>query len=70
MVTSDHLESMHAVDIKELNARLSAYIRRARSGQTSLVTDRNQAVARLWPVDVTSGARPESELLMRLRGSG
>ena len=40
---------MTSVDIKVLNGRLSDYVRLAASGETVLVTDRNQVVAKLGP---------------------
>ena len=43
---------MQAVNIKELKAKLSGYIRQVRSGETFLVTDRNQVVARLCPIEL------------------
>lgn len=63
---------MQAVNIKELKARLSAYLRQVRAGETFLVTDRNHVVARLGPVDET-GVRPtrtESDLTARLAAIG
>jgi prevent-host-death family protein len=38
---------MRVVNVKELKARLSAYLREASRGETFLVTDRNRVVARL-----------------------
>lgn len=38
---------MVAVGLRELKARLSAYVRKAREGETVLVTDRGQVVAEL-----------------------
>ena len=61
---------MHVVNIKELKARLSAYIRQVRAGETFLVTDRNQVVARLGPVEQAPGAKAETELAMRLTTIG
>ena len=37
------------VNVKELKARLSAYLREVDRGETFLVTDRNRVVARLAP---------------------
>ncbi|MGO9309543.1 MAG: type II toxin-antitoxin system Phd/YefM family antitoxin [Spirochaetia bacterium] len=61
---------MQAVNIKELKARLSAYIRQVRAGETFLVTDRNHVVARLGPVEPQAGAPAESELGWRLAALG
>ena len=60
---------MQAVNIKELKARLSSYIRQVRSGETFLVTDRNHVVARLGPVE-QSGEKAESEMAARLAAIG
>lgn len=38
------------VGIRELKAKLSAYLRKVKSGQTVVVTDRGEPVARLVPV--------------------
>lgn len=40
---------MKAVGIKQLKARLSEYVRLARSGETILVSDRDEVVAELGP---------------------
>ncbi|MGH7150526.1 MAG: type II toxin-antitoxin system Phd/YefM family antitoxin [Planctomycetota bacterium] len=40
---------VRAVGIKELKARLSEYVRRARAGETILVLDRDDVVAELRP---------------------
>jgi prevent-host-death family protein len=40
---------MKVVGVKELKARLSEYIRLAKSGETILVTERNDVVAELRP---------------------
>ena len=44
---------MKSVGIKALNNRLSEYIRLASSGETILVTDRDQVVAELGPLRET-----------------
>lgn len=61
---------MQAVNIKELKARLSTYIRQVRAGETFLVTDRNHVVARLGPVEVRAGSQAEPELALRLAAIG
>jgi prevent-host-death family protein len=38
------------VGVRELKSRLSEYLRRAQAGQSVLVTDRGQPVARIVPV--------------------
>lgn len=40
---------MKVAGIKELKARLSEYLRLVRTGQTILVTDRNEVIAELRP---------------------
>jgi prevent-host-death family protein len=40
---------MRVVNVKELKARLSAYLRAVRAGESFLVTDRSEVVARLGP---------------------
>lgn len=60
---------MQVVNIKELKARLSAYLRQVRAGETFLVTDRNQVVARLGPVEQT-GAETQTEMAARLAAIG
>ncbi len=44
---------MRSVGIKVLNSRLSEYVRLAASGETILVTDRDQVVAELGPLRET-----------------
>jgi len=51
VVTCDYIRGMKAVGIRELKARLSAYVRAVREGETVLVTDRGQVVAQLRPPD-------------------
>jgi antitoxin (DNA-binding transcriptional repressor) of toxin-antitoxin stability system len=41
---------MRSVGIKQLKARLSEYVRLARSGEIILVSDRDEVVAELGPV--------------------
>ena len=48
----DHAR-MKSVGIKALNSKLSEYIRLAASGETILVTDRDQVVAELGPLRET-----------------
>jgi antitoxin (DNA-binding transcriptional repressor) of toxin-antitoxin stability system len=40
---------MQAVGVREFKDRLSAYIRKARGGQSVLITDRGEVVAELGP---------------------
>jgi antitoxin (DNA-binding transcriptional repressor) of toxin-antitoxin stability system len=69
VVTGDYRSRMQTVNIKELKARLSSYLRQVRGGETFLVTDRNHVVARLGPVE-QSGGKVESEMAARLAAIG
>lgn len=57
---------MKAAGIKELKARLSEYIRIVRSGETILITDRNEVVAELRPV---SGRRAPTGTVLEILAS-
>ena len=57
---------MQVVNIKELKARLSAYLRQVRTGETFLVTDRQVVIARLGPVEQAAGAPPAGDTLSKL----
>ena len=48
-----YLARMKSVGIKVLNSKLSEYVRLAASGETILVTDRDQVVAELGPLRET-----------------
>lgn len=50
VTTGGYHRSMKAVGIKELKARLSEYVRLARSGELILISDRDEVVAELGPV--------------------
>lgn len=50
VATSSYFIGMKSVGIKMLNSRLSEYVRLAASGETILVTDRDQVVAELGPL--------------------
>jgi prevent-host-death family protein len=52
VVSGDYLRTMNAVNIKELKARLSAFLREVQRGETFLVTDRGRVIARLGPPDL------------------
>ncbi len=67
MTTGDyHGLAMQAVGIKELKAKLSEYVRAARSGETVLITDRSEVVAALGPpasrVVEVQATGPEAQL--------
>jgi prevent-host-death family protein len=62
---------MQVVNIKELKARLSAYLREVARGQEFLVTDRGRVVARLGPVLAEhAGAESTREPITRLVAMG
>src|SRR5262252_2573238 len=50
MTTSGHNMTMKQVRIAQLKARLSAYLRAVRRGETIAVLDRDTPVARIVPV--------------------
>ena len=50
VVTSNYNHGVRVVNIRELKARLSAYLREVTRGEEFLVTDRGSVVARLGPV--------------------
>ena len=63
---------MRVVNVKELKARLSAYLREVERGETFLVTDRSRVVARLAPANTdaqTTAPGPE-EAVTRLAALG
>ena len=49
MTTGDYHDGMKSVGVKQLKARLSEYIRLVRTGETVLITDRDEVVAELRP---------------------
>jgi len=51
---SDYLRVMKTVGTAELKARLSEYLRAVRAGETIVVLDRHQPVARLVPIDAAA----------------
>lgn len=77
MTTCSYNRDMKAVGIRELKARLSAYIRMVREGEDVLVTDRGVVVAEIRPPRPLAAEDPtqrgldelERRGLMR-RGSG
>jgi antitoxin (DNA-binding transcriptional repressor) of toxin-antitoxin stability system len=72
VVTSDYFSTMKVVNVKELKARLSAYLREVGRGETFLITDRNTVVARLGPTSelfAPGGAVPQ-DVVARLASLG
>lgn len=49
---------MKAVGVKQLKARVSEYIRLVKTGETVLITDRNEVVAELRPARRQPAAGP------------
>jgi antitoxin (DNA-binding transcriptional repressor) of toxin-antitoxin stability system len=58
---------MEKATISQIKDRLSAYIRKVRAGQTILILDRDQPVARLERV---GGEAPADDRLARLEQAG
>lgn len=58
---------MEKATISEIKSRLSAYLKKVRAGQTVLILDRDQAVARLERVE--AAAHPDDRLA-RLERAG
>jgi antitoxin (DNA-binding transcriptional repressor) of toxin-antitoxin stability system len=49
VTTGDYIDSVKAVGVRALKARLSEYLRLVKSGETILVTERDEVVAQLRP---------------------
>jgi prevent-host-death family protein len=60
VATRGYIGDMRSVGLRELKNNLSAYVRAVRNGETVVVTDRGQTVARLVPPAETS--EPEHPL--------
>ena len=58
------------MDIKVLNSKLSEYVRLAASGETVLVTDRDQVVAELGPLRETRSSTLADAFLAEVVRSG
>ncbi len=70
MVTSDYHLVVRVVNVKELKARLSAYLREVGRGETYLVTDRDTVVASLAPPPAQRGAGMPDDVAARLAALG
>lgn len=55
MTINDYVMTMRSVNIAELKAKLSEYLRHVRSGHELTVLDRSTPVARLVPFDEGAG---------------
>jgi antitoxin (DNA-binding transcriptional repressor) of toxin-antitoxin stability system len=49
VTTGDYIQDMKAVGVRALKAKLSEYLRLVKSGETILVTERDEVVAELRP---------------------
>lgn len=67
---SDYYSHMERTTISKLKARLSAYLRKVRAGQTILILDRDEPVARLEPVGGSAGVPSDEARLTRLERAG
>jgi prevent-host-death family protein len=62
---------MRVVNVREMKARLSAYLRDVGRGDSFLITDRGKVVARLGPAaDLTATAGAPSDAMARLVALG
>ncbi len=50
MTTRDYFDEVKAVGVKSLKTNLSAHLRAVKSGETILVTERDEVIAELRPV--------------------
>ncbi len=67
VTTRDYNSAMIAVGIRDLKARLSEYLRRVRSGELVLVTDRGEVVAELRRPSSVSDDFPYPRLIEMVR---
>ena len=66
---NDHMKRKSStVGSRELKTRLGAYLKRVRSGETIVVTDRGEPVAELRPIAVTEDATEQA--LQRMAAEG
>lgn len=61
---------MRVVNVKELKARLSEYLREVRRGETFFVTHRDAVVARLGPAAEQPGASAPDAVVAKLVALG
>src|SRR5256886_17527498 len=61
---------MEKTTISQLKARLSAYLKKVRAGQTVLIFDRDEPIARLEGVHAGGHTAPRDDRLMRLERAG
>ena len=71
MTTGDYISSMKTVGVKELKARLSAYLRAVKRGETVIVTEHDRVIAELHaPRADRNAAEDIAESLDRLAAAG
>lgn len=71
VTTSDYISSMKTVGVKELKARLSAYLRAVKRGETVIVTEHERVIAELHaPRTDRNSAEDIAESLDRLAAAG
>lgn len=61
---------MEKTTISRLKAHLSAYLKKVRAGQTILILDRDEPVARLERVGTPAGPADREDRLVRLERAG
>lgn len=64
------MDPMKAIGIKELKARLSEFVRLVKTGETILVTERDEVVAELRPVRRQPPRETLEDVLDSLAASG
>lgn len=65
---NDHMARNATVGSRELKTRLGRYLGRVRRGETLVITDRNEPIAELRPLDI--GADPTTRRLRKLAAEG
>ena len=70
VATGSYISEMKSVGLRELKNRLSEYVRKVRSGEGVLVTDRGEVVAELVPAGPGSGEQgiPPGLAILSKRG--
>ena len=68
--TSVYYSHMEKTTISQLKARLSAYLKKVRAGQTILIFDRDEPIARLESVNAGGRAGSGEDRVVRLERAG